>query len=192
MIGHLMQLVIECQHSQAADPETVRKAFAITPDTIEADLFHAIDVLANTTSRAKCENLPTEALARHLADLADTSSLPESSKLIWRIRFNSAKLYYQSGNLPSAREQAAQAWRAGNDNPVGIMLVGLEINLGRFDSASDLLEEVKALIPESDRQGQKLINAYEAAINQRLLEDFRPGPNTWLNLPPQPGASNDD
>ena len=182
LIGHLMQLLIDCQHSQAADAETVKKAFAITPDTMEADLFHAIDVLTNVTSRSECKNLRPGAFASYLAGLADTSSLSENSKLIWRIRFNSAKLYYQSGNLPSAREQAEQAWRAGNDNSVGMMLAGLEINLGQFDSASNLLEEVKVLIPTSDRKGQQLIDTYEAAINQRLLEDFRPGPNTPLNF----------
>ena len=185
LIGHLMQLVVDCQHSQVADPKTVGKAFAITPDTMEADLFHAIDVLTNVTSRLECKNLRPEALASYLADLADTSSLPENYKLIWRIRFNSSKLFYQSGNLPSAHEQAAQAWRASNDNSVGMMLVGLEINRRQFDSASALLKELKVLIPTSDRKGQHLIDTYEAAINQRLLEDFRPGPSTLLNLEPE-------
>ena len=187
LIGHLMQLVIDCQHSQTAEPETVKKAFGTTPDTIEADLFHAIDILTNIIRQTECENLRPEALGRYLANLADAARFTESATLIWRLHFNSAKLYYRSGNLLSAHEQAVLAWRAGNDSSAGMMLVGLEINLGLFDSASALLTKMKSSIPEADRRGQELIDTYEAAINRRLLENFRPAPNDRLKLQPKTG-----
>lgn len=188
MIGHLMQLVIDCQHSQVANPETIGRAFAFKPDTIEADLFHSIDVLTNISSRTECENLPPDVLAHYLSGLADISGQPASSKLIWRLRFNSANLFYQSGNLLSAHEQAEIAWRAGSDTSVGMMLVGLKINLGRFDTASALLENLKKKIPESDRQGQKLINTYESALDQNLLDNFRPDPKIWLDTQSGPAT----
>jgi len=187
LAGHIQ---LDCILEQQVDPARVESLFELAPDSIEADLYRSLEMLANTVNRLSCENMNPPELAEGFIRLVENSGLPDDLNLVWRIRFLAARLFYEAGNPEKALEQAEHAFEASHQNPaVGMMVVGLKINLGHFDSASDLLEEVKTLIPESDRQGQQLIEGYEAAINQRLLEDFRPSPNTWLNL--QPEADNE-
>ena len=182
-IGLAGLIRLDCILEQRADPDRTEALFQLAPEAFEADLYRSLEMLVNTVNRISCENMTPPELAEGLIRLVENSGFPDGLYLVWRIRFLAARLFYEAGNPERALKHAERAFEASDRDPaVGMMVVGLRINLGRFDSASDLLEDVKALIPKSDRQGQQLIDTYEAAINQRLLEDFRPGPNTPINF----------
>ena len=189
-IGLVGLIRLDCILEQRADPDRIEALFQLAPEAFEADLYRSLEMLANTVNRVSCENMTPPKLAKGLIRLVENSELPDHVSLVWRTRFLAARLFYEAESPEKALEQAEHAFEASDRDPaVGMMIVGLRINLGRIKYASDLLEKLKALIPESDSQGQQLIDAYEAAINQSLLEDFRPSPNTWLNL--QPEADNE-
>lgn len=174
-IGGVDLLMLDCQTRQQTTETDVVRAFSIQPDTIEADVLHAVEVLANTIQNQACANLPPTRLADGLVQVLDQSALPPDGLTIWRLRFLAAKLYAADSNLVSAFKQAEQAWPAsGADLPVGMLLANLQINLGLYDRAEKLLDEIDQRMAETDQEGQKLLSDYRQELNKRFAESIFP------------------
>ena len=173
LLGLVSLILIDCQTRAEVEEELIERAFRISPDTIEADLFMAINILANVVTRKSCQRLAPFDLAEGITRIVNSSELPESTTMAWRLRAVAARLYYKGGNLASAYREARKAWEASpRDFPTGMMLIGLSINLGLFDDAKSLLDDIEPDIPAHDRQGRALASSYRKAIDQKFATEI--------------------
>lgn len=173
LMGLVSLMLIDCQSKAEIDTDLAERAFGVSPDTIEADLFMAIDTLSRVTTRIDCENLTPYDLAAGIASILSKTELPESTTMVWRLRAVAARLYYEGGNLASAYQEARKAWEASpNDLPTGMLVVALSINRGLFDEAKSLLDDIEPHIESHDKEGQALASTYREAIAQEFAAEI--------------------
>jgi len=186
LIGTINLFLIDCMVDQKTDQTLIDRAFNIKPETIEADVFHAFDVLANTIRRLPCPDLRPSILATLATNAIEHSGISDDAMLAWRMRFLAAKLYYYDGNLPSAYRQALTAWESSKRHPaVGMLLAELSIHLGLHDRADELLARLDELIPQTDTEGRRALEQNRRTLNQIFLEGTgrrqAPFPNLFLD-----------
>jgi len=172
-IGAIEMLILECETQQQTSDEAIARAFAIQPETIEADVLIAVEGLGNVVQSQPCHNLPPTRLANGLVAMLDQSNLPSGTMTVWRLRFLAAKLFAADGFYSSALKQAELAW-AGSDGdlPVGMMLASTQINLGLYDRAEKLLDEIAERMSTTDEEGQKLLSEYREALNRHFADSI--------------------
>jgi protein O-mannosyl-transferase len=191
LIGFIMEALLDCDMDGRVSQRANSGLFSEQPDTIEADFFHAVNVLAMNIRRQPCENLSATDLAIDLVTIADRSDLAETHNMMWRLRFLAAQLFYSDANLVSAYRQARVAWQNSPDDlPAGLMLVGLQINLSLFDEARQLLDTIEPKVPETDITGKQLAEQYREAINRRYWDEileFRPEQRSIVPPPESQG-----
>ena len=171
--GAIALLLLDCKTQQRTSDQAITRAFAIQPEAIEADVLHIVEVLANSIESQACQNLPPTRLANGLVAMLDQSDLPSNIMTVWRLRFLAAKLFAADGFHSSAYKQAKLASAgSGGDLPVDIMLAGLQINLGLYDRAEKLLDEIAGRMPATDEAGQKLLREYREALNNQFADSI--------------------
>ena len=174
LIGMINLIIIDCIENQKVDKKIKDQAFKIRPETIEADLFHAFDVLASYTRKGSCANFAPVDLAEGISQITSSTNLSDATKTVWRLRALAARLYYKDGVIHSAYRQAMLAWEASdNDLPTGMLFAGLSIRLGLYDQAEKLLEKIEPQIPQYDAKGQALITEYRRALDDQFESTIR-------------------
>jgi len=161
MIGLINLINIDCLTGQEISKTKLKEAFALPPDTVEADLYHVIDVLQINIRKDLCREITRIDLADNILDFLRFPKVSSAPHLLWRFQFIVAKLYREAGHLSAAHKFAEAAWNnTGNEPAVGLFLARLRIELGYFVRADRLLSELPRKIPKSDIRGRALLDIY--------------------------------
>lgn len=172
LIGMLNLIRIDCLVDGETSPPLVKRAFEIQPETVQADLFTTFDALGNVLIEKPCVNLTAEQLADEIVEMVEQQALPSTLIQLWRLRFLGAKLYYSEGKLSEAYSQARAAWSgSGNSPTIGLMVLGLQINLDMLESASQLYGELEKEIKPSNYRGRSLLEQYGNELDRKLLHN---------------------
>lgn len=170
LIGMLNLVRIDCVVDGETDGSDLDRAFEIQPEIIQADLLTTFEALGSVIRQESCTSLPPERMADGIVKILEQNPLPETLAQKWRLRFLAAKLYYSGEKALKAYSQAHRAWiDSGNSPAVGLMLLGLQINLDMLDSASALSQKLDELIAPSDYFGRSYLERYRDDLNRRLF-----------------------
>lgn len=171
-IGGLGLLAVDCFVDNATSPAAVARPFAEQPESFEADVMKAVRSLASIVAATDCDNLDAETYASQLAIMADW--LQQNRPIDpWQLRYHAARLFNGAGNIEAALAQAEAAWASDNaELPVGMMMVGFRLALGRYQAAEALLNELEPQLPRDDKTAQKLLREYREALNKQFADSI--------------------
>lgn len=179
LIGMLNLMRIDCLVDGKTNSDLVARAFNTRPATLEPDLFTIIDALATVVREKPCVNLSSETMGDGISKMLERSSFPINNPHVWRLRFLAGQLYWVDRNIAKSYSQMQTAWVNSDKNPaVGLMLLGLTINLDMQKSAFELYQELDELISTSDRESRRLLEQYRNDLSVRFLDDTRIRPRS--------------
>lgn len=180
-IGYLGEIAVSCFASNATNPENLELAFAQQPETIQADYLKTVESVGRLLRQRECEGVSATALADRLVQVVEKTHLSQSKQLVWRLRFEAARLYANEEQNRKALRQAERIWEQDTSElPVGMLLAALHIRLGQLGAANELLDAIAPRIPESDETGQSLLRDYQESIEEgHESSPFQWEPNDW-------------
>ncbi|WP_399680341.1 hypothetical protein [Xenophilus sp.] len=165
--GALMALSIECLGDAPVERERIVQVFGGAPRAIEPDLLVGYEQFAERNLQKPCPGFPPAANAAAMAAMLDRVQLPAGDRSVWRLRFKAAKLLWFAGDPQAALAQAKLAYAPGTSDPaVGMMIVGLLLQLGNQAEARSFLDRAALRIPITDVAGQRLVSQYRAQLAQ--------------------------
>lgn len=171
-IGEIAQIAVDCFSDQKTKVTEIDHAFSIEVEAIESDVEKAIMSLADIIQSRNCKNLGPHQLGSKLSSWLDLSSLDPGVAPIWRLRYQIARLYLAAGQPERALKEANRAWTTGKaELPVGMLIAGLNVQLGNEVAAQKILDSLELRIPKTDRTGRMLLEEYR----ERLAK--KKGPN---------------
>ncbi|MCA1779383.1 MAG: hypothetical protein LC637_08390 [Xanthomonadaceae bacterium] len=164
LIGAIGLIISNCYAQKPIAPGLVSKYLSRFPETMEADVIRSLENLAAVVRQMECKGLTPDQLADGLVNALKAADLKPGSIQSWRMRLDAARLYYDSGQMAKALEQAEIAWQNGHDLNVGLMVAGLRINLGMNDAARELLSDLETRIPASHHEQRARFRSYIQAL----------------------------
>lgn len=169
MIGRINLINIDCLTGTKVSENALERAFLLSPDTVEADLYHVIDVLHHNVRRDLCKGITRLDLADTISRFAQSPKVAAAQHLQWRAQFIAAKLYHEAGHLNTAHQIAKSAWtNAPSEAAVGLFLARLKIELGLYLQADHLIATLNDEIPRSDTRGRSLLALYSNLSKRRF------------------------
>lgn len=164
--GAILRLSIECMEGRTVTATRVNQVFGGRPRAIEPDLLVGFESLASRTMQKPCAGFSPLTMANALSAMLDRSGLSKRDRSVWRLRFTSARLYWAGGDAAAALAQAKMAYSSGSSSAaVPVMIAGLFLHMGDAQHASEMLDRVAPIIPESDHAGRELIARYRRDIS---------------------------
>ncbi|URX62782.1 hypothetical protein KR767_01540 [Luteibacter anthropi] len=95
----------------------------------------------------------------------DHDASPATSQLVWRSRYNLARMYGMSGNLVQAESQAHRAWIDSDYNTgIGVLLFQLNASLGRSDACEAILDRLRLRANTGDADLVEAIKVFSKAL----------------------------
>lgn len=166
-LAGVWQLLIDCSMGRPAMLSSKSLAFSGVATDIEADLLLAVEALSNGILKRNCAGLGRSELAAQLAQLTDTTLVPQSHFNVRRLRFKAAQLYQADGNTASAIMLASNADSGAQaDAPIGAFLAELLLTEGRNEDAKPILARLRSQIPGDDETGQAVLRRLEKQAKQ--------------------------
>lgn len=174
LIGMLNLMRIDCLVDGKTNTDLVARAFETKPETLEPDLFTIIDALATVVREEPCANLSPKRMGDGISSMLEQSSFPSNNHLVWRLRFLAGQLYWIERDVANSYSQLQLAWINSDKNPtVGLMLLGLQINLDMQERAFELYGDLESSISWSDVKGRRLLEQYRNDLANKFLDDSR-------------------
>lgn len=167
-LGAVLELTVDCASGNDAKPSLVATAFAGRPEPMEADLLVAIESLTEGLIHTPCAGLAPADAATRLEGLLGRSTLPDTSRNIWRLRLKAAKLELAAGHRDAALAQARLALARGHaEAPVPLFVAALLLQRNDIAGASRMVDLAQTKIRADDVQGNHLIEQYRLEIRAR-------------------------
>lgn len=159
-LGAGAYLIVDCSEGRGARPDLIAKAFSGYPKTLQSDLLTTYESLADAVAKNDCPGLAPLQYAAQLNGMLDRMKLPGENFMMRRLRYKTARMYLEAGDLQRAKTQAKLA----HDDkaviaPMTALLAEIELRQGHVSQAAHLIELAASKVAPRDATGQKILGA---------------------------------
>lgn len=163
--GAMLRLSVDCMEGREVPPSLIGQIFDGRPRAIEPDLLVGLESLAERISSTPCPGFPPGRMALALSEMLDRSPFPKGDRSMWRLRFKTARLYWEAGEESAAFGQAKLAYESGTTVPtVGLFYSGMLLRRGDFKTATDVMNRAEKHISPSDVTGRGILAEYRKLV----------------------------
>lgn len=157
-----------CRTGQGGNRVLMEAAVAERSPRITVMDSYAYMRLSSASRSADCGDVDRFAIAAYLERVLDAAAgQPETARPKWMARYLLAEMYSSAGHWTQATRQAELAWKASQDNKVGVFLARAYANTDRLDEASRMLALMQTRVPAHDTPGQSALSSLRATIAKR-------------------------